>query len=497
MAEALPPLFLADEAATRRLAEDVAVRLRPGDVVALGGGLGAGKTSFARALLRALADDPALEVPSPTFTLVQPYRLRFPVAHFDLYRLGGPDELDELGFEEAIDEGAVLVEWPERAADRIPADALHIVLALAGSGRRVTFSAGGSWPARLRRSRAARAFLDRSGFADARRRPLQGDASTRIYERVATEAAKAVLMDAPERKHGPPLRHGRSYDSLAGRAMDVRPFVAMGEALRGLGLSAPARIADDLEAGFLLVEDLGSTGLLDAEGAPVPERYAAAIDVLAAIHAERRPVGLPLPDGSVHALPHYDREALLVEVELLPLHYAPHATGAALPEAAFSAFEAIWTRLAARLATAERSWVLRDFHSPNLLWLPEREGLARIGILDHQDALAGPSAYDVASLALDARVDISPELEAWLVARYVAARRRLSSGFDETGFFEAYAIAGAQRNAKVLGAFARLAAQGRPEYLRHIPRVRGYLTRLFAEPVLAAIAGWHARHLPL
>ena len=118
-------LSLPDEAATARLAEDVAAILGSGDVVALSGGLGAGKTTFARALIRAIADEPALEVPSPTFTLVQTYDAgRLAIGHFDLYRLGAADELAEIGLSEAVSEGAVLIEWPERGADRLPAERL-------------------------------------------------------------------------------------------------------------------------------------------------------------------------------------------------------------------------------------------------------------------------------------------------------------------------------------------------------------------------------------
>ena len=111
--------FLPDEDATTLFGEDIAVALRPGDILALKGDLGAGKTTLARSIVRALAGDAELDVPSPTFTLVQSYDARIPVHHFDLYRLGEPDELEELGLFEATEEGVALVEWPERAGDRL------------------------------------------------------------------------------------------------------------------------------------------------------------------------------------------------------------------------------------------------------------------------------------------------------------------------------------------------------------------------------------------
>jgi len=145
------PLLVAlpDEAASAALARRLAPLLRAGDVVALSGLIGAGKTTFARALIRALAGDAALEVPSPTFTLVQPYpEARVPVAHFDLYRLGDGAELDELGFDDAAAGGIALVEWPERAPARF-ATALSVALAPDGDGRVATITGDEEWAARL------------------------------------------------------------------------------------------------------------------------------------------------------------------------------------------------------------------------------------------------------------------------------------------------------------------------------------------------------------
>jgi len=140
---------LPDEAATIALAAALAPLLRPGDTVTLTGLIGAGKTTFARALIRTLAGDDALEVPSPTFTLVQPYEeTRIPVAHFDLYRLAEGTELDELGFDDAVTGGIALVEWPERAAGRF-GNALSVALETAGDGRSAVLSGDAVWLERL------------------------------------------------------------------------------------------------------------------------------------------------------------------------------------------------------------------------------------------------------------------------------------------------------------------------------------------------------------
>ncbi len=126
---------------TEALGRRIAARLDRGDAVALVGDLGAGKTTLARAILRAMGVDE--NVPSPTFTLVQTYETaRFPVRHFDLYRVQHIGELDELGFDEALDEGAALIEWPECAAPRLPESTLHVALTITGDGNRHAYLSG-------------------------------------------------------------------------------------------------------------------------------------------------------------------------------------------------------------------------------------------------------------------------------------------------------------------------------------------------------------------
>jgi tRNA threonylcarbamoyladenosine biosynthesis protein TsaE len=148
----LPPIELPDEAATAHLARRLAPVLKPGDIVALRGDLGAGKTSFARALIRALsgADGAEREVPSPTFTLVQTYDTPAGrIHHFDLYRILSPDELTEIGWDEALADGIVLVEWPERAGTLLPPRRLDITLKFdaQGESRRAMLRPGTGWVA--------------------------------------------------------------------------------------------------------------------------------------------------------------------------------------------------------------------------------------------------------------------------------------------------------------------------------------------------------------
>jgi aminoglycoside/choline kinase family phosphotransferase len=138
-----------------------------------------------------------------------------------------------------------------------------------------------------------------------------------------------------------------------------------------------------------------------------------------------------------------------------------------------------------------KTWLLRDIHSPNLFWLPERDGIARIGLIDFQDAMIGSPAYDLASLAMDARVSVPEELELSLIARYVKARMAAGPGFDAASFTRDYAVIGAQRLTKILGIFARLDRRdGKPGYLLHMPRIRAYLDRALAHPALSEVKLW-------
>jgi len=190
-------------------------------------------------------------------------------------------------------------------------------------------------------------------------------------------------------------------------------------------------------------------------------------------------------------VPPFDRDAMMIEVELLVDWYVPYATGRPAGEALRAGFRAAWDAAFDRLERAEKSLVLRDFHSPNIIWRAERKGHDRLGIIDFQDALVGPAAYDVASLAMDARVTVPPEIEKTAVDAYVDARKA-QDGFDEEAFAEAYAIMAAQRNSKILGIFVRLNERdGKPAYLKHLPRIRNYLERGLAHPALAGLRDFY------
>lgn len=483
------------------LAQAVAARLAPGDLILLEGDLGAGKTHFARALIRALAGDPALTVPSPTFSLVQAYEARVPVWHADLYRIGGPEEVDELGLDEGLRGGAVLIEWPDRAEGRLPPSTATLRIAIEETDepdtRDYAFFPGGGFERRLARFEAAEALLSAAEWSGASRAHVVGDASARRYERLTRATGEtAILMDAPDGgepaapvRTGPPPPAGTpAYAATVGLATDLTAFLGIAGVLRDAGFAAPALYRADIGHGLALVEDLGTESIAVDERA-VRERYEAAVDVLVALHAKDWPdvVSWPANDGDTpartHALPTYDAAAQRAELAQFHAWFVPHHGGGGDAGAFIQSWD---DALASTLPRAERSWVLRDVHAPNVIWRDREAGFARVGLIDFQDALIGPAAYDVASLVQDARTDMAEGLQDALLARYIRARSH-DARFDAATFEETFWLMGAQRATKVLGAFVRLAKSGKPGYLAHLPRVATNLRRCLDAPTLAAL----------
>jgi N-acetylmuramate 1-kinase len=495
-------LDVATEEATAALAQDLATFLKKGDVVALAGDLGAGKTTFARALIRAISGDPNLEAPSPTFTLMQVYEGDFGrIVHADFYRIDAAADIAELGWEEVCEDAILLVEWAERARELLPSDYLEIRFSFAEPERRdariVTVSGHGAFAQRLGSFKALREFLRNSGWADAKRAHLLGDASSRAYETLEKpNGERAILMISPARPDGPPIRYGKSYSAIARLAENIRAFVAVGEGLGAQGLSAPKILARDLDEGLAIIEDLGREGVVDENG-PIPERYQEAVSALAHLHSRKLPDVLPIAGDGSYRIPPYDLDALLIEVELLIDWYISHIARSMVASGARAVFVNLWRQALVELASAPPTWTLRDYHSPNLIWLPQREGLRRLGIIDFQDCVLGHPAYDVVSLAQDARVTVPDELEMKLIAHYALARREADPDFDMAGFAKAYAILGAQRATKIMGIFARLDLRdGKPHYLTHLPRVEIYLKKSLRHPALAEIKAWYESNLP-
>ena len=481
------------EAGMRTLGESLAIAARAGDRFLLQGDLGAGKSTLARHVIRALARNNALDVPSPTYTLVQTYDLDIPVLHADLYRIMDETEIEMLGLEDGRDGQIQLIEWPERAPSLTEGRAV-IHVALSGTGETRHIRIAGDDPrtlARIQRSLAIRDFLDRHGQDAADREPFPADASARAYEFIhPAHGETMILMNAPRTPDGPPVQDGLPYSQLAHLAENVRAFVGVASALRSEGFAAPAILAADLEAGLVLLEHLGSGRIVTDEKAPIEDRYAASVELLADLHQRDWSATIPLGDGTVHTVPTYSRRAMMAEVSLLSSWYAPYRLGRSLTETETGSYFAAWTSVLDDLEAngPETTLVLRDHHSPNIIWREGHSGLDRVGLIDFQDAVMGPTAYDVASIVRDARIDMAEDLQSRLLDGYCRARKARPRTFDETRFRAQFEVMAAQRNAKVLGIFVRLNQRdGKPQYLAHLPRIERYFSQSLADPALAPV----------
>jgi aminoglycoside/choline kinase family phosphotransferase len=326
---------------------------------------------------------------------------------------------------------------------------------------------------------------------------MAGDASSRTYDRLQLGEKCPILMNWPRRPDGPPVRDNKPYSAIAHLAESVTPFVAIAKGLRELGLSAPDILHADLEQGLLLIEDLGDERVVSGDPpAPILERYEAAVDVLISLHRKTLPDSLPVAPHVEYKIPRYDLDAFLIEAELLLDWYLPRLE-TPIDEEARTTFRTLWREALQPSIEEPPTWVLRDYHSPNLLWLPKRHELRRLGLLDFQDALIGPRGYDLASILQDARIDVPEETELALLGRYIQGRRAGQPEFDGPTFIQSYVTLAAQRASKILGIFARLNARDRkPQYLRHMPRVWGYLQRSLAHPSQATLKEWYDQHVP-
>ncbi len=305
------------------------------------------------------------------------------------------------------------------------------------------------------RQTAMNAFLTNANWHLAQRKTVAGDASNRRYDRLKnSDGETVILMDAPHEK-----------------GEDVRPFIHIAQHLRTIGLSAPEILAKDIEHGFLLIEDLGDdlfARVLDQDVNLERPLYTAAVDVLTHLHSA------PCPD-----LNPYDAKIMTQMAALSYEWYARKTTA----EAATKFTNAFHT-LIAQLDAEPRVLIQRDYHAENLLWLPSREGVSRVGLLDFQDAMSGHPAYDLVSILQDARRDVDPVTEAEMKAYYVA-----ESGLDATEFDRAYAILGLQRNLRIIGVFARLCMRdGKAHYVDLIPRVWAHIQTNLKHQALSEIA---------
>jgi N-acetylmuramate 1-kinase len=347
------------------------------------------------------------------------------------------------------------------------------------------------------------AFLADHGLAAARREPLAGDASTRLYERLhRPDGTSLIFMDQPPSVETAPCppeatpeqRIALGYNARARLAAGrVEAFVACAAYLRGQGLSAPEVVASDPAAGLAVLEDLGDDlyARLIERGADETPFYETAVDALVQLHQVKPPEALDAP-GVHWPLLTYDDLALKTGGEMFLQWWPKYAVGGEFSDEAVAEWESLWAPIRARGAAGASVFCHRDYHAENLIWLPDRAGVARVGLLDFQDAVRAHPAWDFAMLLQDGRRDVSPEREAASLDRYLARRPEI----DRDAFLADYHALGALNAARILFIFARqVAGYSRPRYEAFMPRTWGYLDRNLAAPELAPIHRWFERNV--
>jgi len=316
-------------------------------------------------------------------------------------------------------------------------------------------------------------FLADAGYGDAVREPLKGDASFRRYERIRRGDEVRILMDAPPPKE------------------DVRPFIMITDLLRAQGLSAPEILARDEVQGFLLLEELGDqsyTLVLQREPQRELELYRHAVDVLVALyHANEQKVkALRLP------VEPYDHATLLREANLVVEWFMPQIVGLSRAAELKASYVQTWQSILEATPLRLNCAVLRDYHADNLMWLPQREGMYQVGLLDYQDARMGDPAYDLVSFLEDIRRKVAPQTIDALLAHYLR-----ETGQDRDEFMTRYSVLGAQRNSKIVGIFTRLCVRdSKPHYLNWLPSVWRWLEYDLSQPALAPLKAWFDAHVP-
>jgi aminoglycoside/choline kinase family phosphotransferase len=349
-------------------------------------------------------------------------------------------------------------------------------------------------------------FLEAQGLSAARREALAGDASTRRYERLHIEGdASLIFMDQPPAAETQPCppdatpaeREALGYNALARLAAGrVDAFVAVAEWLKAQGLSAPRVVAHDWRNGLAVLEDLGD-GLfaqLIADGQDEAPLYEAAIDALAHLHEARPQTPLIALGEVAWPLLTYDEVALKTAGDLLPEWLPKLRPEVRLSAGSRAEWERIWSPIRMRGAEMATVFCHRDYHAENLLWLPDRDGAARVGLIDFQDAVLAHPAWDMSMLLHDARRDVSPQLETACLERYFVRRPQV----DRAQFLADFHALGALNICRILGIFSRLVFRdGKPRYEAFMPRLWRYLDRCLADPTLGDLKAWFDANAPM
>ena len=347
----------------------------------------------------------------------------------------------------------------------------------------------------MHREAELKAFIAEAGWSDAIWHPLGQDASTRRYIRLTRENESAMLMDAPpvesticnpnDTEDQRVQKGWNASTRLAASRVDA--FVLIADHLRSRGLSAPRIYAHNSAQGIALIEDFG----VSLEFARLIERgeqseidlYTAAAETLAHLHKQPAP-GVLSSGGETWPILEFDALAVRTQSNLFAEWLHQFDARARMTDADRARWESVQAKLIEQAMTFPREFQMRDYHAENLLWLPDREGVARVGLLDFQDAVRGWDAWDMAMLTQDARRSVSHEASEAAITRYLELTGKSREAFDER-----LAVIGTLNALRITGLFARLVKRdGKPRYLDFIPRQQMLLARNLQHPATRDVA---------
>ena len=318
-------------------------------------------------------------------------------------------------------------------------------------------------------------FLARTGWGQAQLSAVGEDSAFRRYFRLLANTGKtAILMEA--------VPDGSVYVTPG---HNMKDFIRISKYMRDLGLAAPGIYEADMEEGYLLLEDFGSTSFKMAldNGTNRDELYALATDVLKFLRENAKSGDIELP--AYYASHVHTGRRRLVD------WFMPVQKGVPNPDGLVEEYLAVWDSIEKSLPPVPQGFLHIDYHFENLMWMPERADKDRCGILDFQGAMTGPLPYDLANLLEDARVDVPENLRKAMLDRFCEGM----SAEEEKNFRNWYRVLATQFHCRVLGQFIRLAVRdGKNRYLQHLPRVAGYIAEGLKDPVLAPLKSWLDSH---
>ena len=464
------------------LARSISKILVKGDVVALIGEIGSGKTTFSKRLINELTSIQVNEISSPTFNLYSIYNKNgVQVNHYDFYRVEDSEDLSEIDLAESYESGITIIEWADKYINVLKNDYIEVHIREKRYHREYQVIGRGNFIQRIKNANSLEYFLEQTNLKINWQENIQGDASKRKYNRLYTEDTTLILMDSSqEKKTANPTKLSTS----------INDYIHICKYLEKINIRVPKLFYTDTENEYLIEEDFGDLqySRIVSERNFI-ELYQPAINTLLHITEIDHPHDLEVGDMT-YKIPEYDDMTYLNEIEIFIKFYWPYKKGVICSQSTQNEFMDIFSELLGKL-TSDKSLVLRDFHSPNLMFLDTEKNHRKCGVIDFQDALIGHPIYDLVSLSQDARVTITEEQENFLIEQYKDGVNYNNYNFDKSTIMDQYCILGVQRSLKILGIFARLSIiDNRNDYIIHMPRVIHYIRRNIKNSNLSDLSNW-------